>query len=128
MTPNKRATLKTAALLLIFLVILDTGMAMIVYSMTQPPLPGVSRGARLMTLLLALTVEYLIVGALFAYRRFLTESRHPEGVEILDRAPNRTWFVVVYLVGTTVGWPAVLLWLVSLQRQRNRDAGVRGQR
>lgn len=47
MTPNKRATLKTAALLLIFLVILGTGMAMIVYSMTQPPLPGARTISRL---------------------------------------------------------------------------------
>lgn len=41
MTPDKRATLEAAALLLIFLVIFGTGIAMIVYSMTQPPLPGV---------------------------------------------------------------------------------------
>lgn len=72
--------------------------------------------------ILALTVEYLIVGALFAYKRFLVESRHPEGSAILDRVPNRTWFVVVYLVATTVCWPAVLLWLVILQRQRRRNA------
>jgi len=78
--------------------------------------------------LLALAVEYLIIGALFAYQRFRAESKHPEGAAILERVPHRVWFVVVYLVATTVGWPAVLVWLILLNRKRKRDARVHGQR
>ena len=74
----------------------------------------------------AVLVEYLVIGAVFAGNRYRVESNHPDGAAILARQPHRTWFVVVYLTVTALAWPVALVWLVNLQRKRREQDRVQG--